>query len=61
MTGQNRHNWPDFFYKETFFEVLSKGVARRLGSPYQLKRCFTFLGLILAEICLKCTILVTNF
>jgi len=22
MTGQNRHNWPDFFSKETFFEIL---------------------------------------
>jgi len=22
MTGQNRHNWPDFFCKETFFKVL---------------------------------------
>jgi len=22
MTGQNRHHWPDFFSKRTFFEVL---------------------------------------
>jgi len=28
MTGQNRHNWLDFFYQRTFFEVLGKGVAR---------------------------------
>jgi len=28
MTGQNQHNWPDFFCQETFFEVLGKGVAR---------------------------------
>jgi len=27
MTGQNRHNWPDFFCQETFFQVLGKGVA----------------------------------
>jgi len=28
MTGQNRHNWSDFFCRRTFFEVLGKGVAR---------------------------------
>jgi len=22
MTGQSRHNWPDFFWKRKFFEVL---------------------------------------
>jgi len=28
MTGQNRHNWSEFFCQGTFFEVLSKGVDR---------------------------------
>jgi len=28
MTGQNRHNWPDFFCQGTFFEALGKGVAK---------------------------------
>jgi len=28
MTGENRHNWPDFFCQRTLFEVLGKGVAR---------------------------------
>jgi len=40
MTGQNRHNWPDFFCQETFFEVLGKGIAwgwtRGLGSPIKM-------------------------
>jgi len=31
MTGQNQHNWPDFFCQGTFFEVLGKGVARGSG------------------------------
>jgi len=29
VTGQNRHNWPDFFCQGTFLEVLGKGVARK--------------------------------
>jgi len=24
MTGQNRHNWPDFFCEETFFKSWAK-------------------------------------
>jgi len=31
LTEQNRHNWPDLFCQRTFFEILGKGVARRLG------------------------------
>jgi len=38
---------------------LSKCLAR--GSPGGSKCCFRFLGWILAEICLKCIVLVTNF
>jgi len=36
MTGQSRHNWPDFFCQATFFEVLGKDLAREPGpSPNQ--------------------------
>jgi len=38
MTGQNQHNWPDFFYQKTFFEVLGKGVAK--GLDPQIKMLF---------------------
>jgi len=37
-----------------------KGVTRGWAQASQSKCCFRFLGWILAETCLKCTILVTN-
>jgi len=33
MTGQNRHNWPDFFCQGKIFKVLGKDVARGPGPP----------------------------
>jgi len=39
---------------------MDKGVARGADPP-KSKCCFKFLGRILAEICLKCIILVTIF
>jgi len=36
LTGQNRHNWPDFFCQGTFFEVLGKAVARGPGPPINM-------------------------
>jgi len=40
MTGQIRHNWPDFFCQETFFEILGKGVASA-PSPPPIKMLFS--------------------
>jgi len=35
MTGQNRHNLPDFFCQGTFFEILGKDVAKSPSLPNQ--------------------------
>jgi len=41
------------------YQGRSQGVPG--GPRFESKCCFRFLGLILAELCLKCIILVTNF
>jgi len=62
MTGQNRHNWPDFFCQGTFLRSLGQERSQRVspGSP-PIKMLFQIFRLNLAETCLKCTILVTSF
>jgi len=39
MTGQNQHNWLDFFCQETFFDVLGKSVDR-VGLIFSVRKRF---------------------
>jgi len=49
--------------KESHKVIPTKGVARgaKVARTCQSKCCFRFLSWILAEMCLKCIILITNF
>jgi len=44
MTGQNRHNWPDFFCQGTLGEGLARGWARVPAPPPPNQNGFKFLG-----------------